>query len=236
MNILFDLDGTLLPITNSNFENFYYPAISSHLNKYGYDPKACLYALKKGLKAMYEDKENLSNYDKFVEVFLANSNFQHSEFDKLFNQFYGKDFYNLEKYLPAKNYSSSLINKLKNHNLILATNPLFPKRAQQTRIELAGLDENSFSYITMMENSHYLKPNPLYFQEILEKNNLKSNEVIMIGNDYQEDYLPCKKLGIRCILIKDFIMNHEGVDLSELELYSFKELESNLENILISKK
>ena len=49
MNILFDLDGTLLPLTSGDFENYYYPAIGKHLNTYGHDVKTVMKALEKGI-------------------------------------------------------------------------------------------------------------------------------------------------------------------------------------------
>jgi FMN phosphatase YigB (HAD superfamily) len=49
------------------------------------------------------------------------------------------------------------------------------------------LYEDDFDYITSYENSNYTKPNPMYFQILLDEFNLKPEEVILFGNNEYED-------------------------------------------------
>ena len=70
-----------------------------------------------------------------------------------------------------------------------------------TRLGFVGLTEKDFDYISSYEISHHSKPNPKYFQEILDNNNLKADEVIMFGNSESEDYEPATVCGIECYLI-----------------------------------
>ena len=55
------------------------------------------------------------------------------------------------------------------YNLILATNPIFPRIATLNRIKWAGLDPDDFIYISTYENSHYSKPNIKYYEEIMKQ-------------------------------------------------------------------
>ena len=96
------------------------------------------------------------------------------------------------------------IDRMRAHSIrrVLATNPLFPACAVEARLRWAGLRPEDFSYITTYENSTYCKPNPAYFQEILEKTGLYAEQCIYIGNDAVED-LPARQLGIPTFLLTD---------------------------------
>jgi FMN phosphatase YigB (HAD superfamily) len=71
-----------------------------------------------------------------------------------------------------------------------------------------GLKETDFDYITVYENSNYCKPNPAYFKMLLNKYNLKSDEVIVFGNNTYEDGEAALACGIKCYMVGDYIINH----------------------------
>ena len=114
---------------------------------------------------------------------------------------------------------------------VLATNPLFPHTATDNRMRWAGLKPEDFSFYTTYENSRYCKPNPKYYEEILQKLNLKPEECIMVGNDLEEDILPTEKLGMQGFLLTDFLINKEDKDISGYLQGDFTELIQYLENI-----
>ena len=103
--------------------------------------------------------------------------------------------------------------KARGLRLIIATNPLFPAAAQYNRVKWAGLDRDDFELITTYENSHYCKPNPAYYQEILDKQGLSADEVLMIGNDARED-TAAAQLGIPVFLVTDCLLNQHNLDIS----------------------
>ena len=92
---------------------------------------------------------------------------------------------------------------------MLATNPLFPAVATQSRVRWAGLEPEDFAWITTYENSRYCKPNPDYYREILDKLNLKPGECLMVGNDVQEDGAAAK-LGMPVFLLTDCLIQRGG--------------------------
>ena len=63
-----------------------------------------------------------------------------------------------------------------------------------------------FDYLTYYENSTYSKPNPKYFKSLLEKFNLKPEEVVLFGNNTLEDGDCSAACGIRCFLVKGNII------------------------------
>ena len=52
-------------------------------------------------------------------------------------------------------------------SLVLATNPIFPAVAVETRLGWVGLTGSDFDLVTTYENSRSSKPNPAYYQSIL---------------------------------------------------------------------
>ena len=79
---------------------------------------------------------------------------------------------------------------------ILATNPLFPAVATESRIRWAGLVPEDFLLYTTYENSRHCKPNPDYYWDIMNNLGAKPEECIMVGNDFDEDIFNHSVYGI----------------------------------------
>ena len=68
-----------------------------------------------------------------------------------------------------------------------------------------------------------MKPNPKIFQMMLSSLKIKPEEMLWIGNSYESDFLPAKKLGIKSLLI-DVKDDHKSVrerisNLNEVKNY-----------------
>ena len=111
--------------------------------------------------------------------------------------------------------------------VVLATNPIFPATATENRIRWAGLEPEDFLLYTTYENSHYSKPNPKYFEEILRETGRKPEECVMVGNDASED-TAAGALGIPVFLLTDCLINRQGADLSAYPQGGFPELKEYL--------
>ena len=67
--VLFDLDGTLLPMNMDDFMDTYFKALESRFETLGFDPekiKKCLWA---GTKAMVANEGYITNEECFWNVF-----------------------------------------------------------------------------------------------------------------------------------------------------------------------
>ena len=73
------------------------------------------------------------------------------------------------------------------YRLALATNPLFPAVATESRIRWAGLEPGDFELYTTYENTGYCKPNPAYYRDLLERLDCDAEDCLMVGNDVEED-------------------------------------------------
>ena len=67
------------------------------------------------------------------------------------------------------------------------------------------------------------KPNPAYYQEVLDKLGVDPKECLMVGNDVIED-VAAEKLGMQIFLVTDCLINKKGADISAYPQGTFADL------------
>ena len=225
MVILFDLDGTLLPMDQEVFTNAYFKKLSEHFAPYGYDPQELIDRVLRGTKAMVRNNGMVTNEAAFWEAFASGLGQKASEEKESFLAFYETEFNGLKALCGSDPSAKQTVQLLKenSHTIALASNPVFPLSAQIKRLKWAGLDENDFIYITSYENSHYCKPNPLYYREIAEKLQVRADDCIMVGNDSSED-MAAETAGMKVFLLTNCLQNKQRKDISKFPRGNFRQL------------
>lgn len=212
--VFFDLDGTLLSLNDEEFVKLYFKLITTKMVNYGFNIEELSKNLWAGNKLMYKNDGSKTNEEVFWNYFklvygedIINSK---DEFDK----FYTNEFKQINQCIKDNKISKEIVKHVRNNNLlcILSTNPLFPKDCTLTRMSYNELYESDFDYISSYENSCYTKPNPLYFQEILNKFNLKPEEVILFGNNEFEDAWCANQSGIKTYLIDEYLIESDKLE------------------------
>lgn len=223
--ILFDLDGTLLPMDQDRFIQSYLGRMAKKLAPHGYDPDLLIKALWKGTGAMVKNDGTQSNEDLFWSVFNSMHGKNCRTDEPLFNDYYLNEFQQVAGDCGFDARAAEAIRQIKamGYHVALATNPLFPAIATHSRAKWAGLDIRDFDLITTYENSRFCKPNPEYYREILATLGLKPENCVMVGNDVSEDMM-ARDLGIRVFLLTDCLINKENKDISQYPHGSFPEL------------
>ncbi len=194
--LFFDLDGTLLDLSDENFEKVYaYEA--AMIFKDIIDPKIFVKLLIESTVEMMKSRGEKLLIDVFYEFFCPKVGLKEDEVQNRFLRFYETSFDKLKLVSKRINGVPDLIRKLndRGYKLVLATQPFFYELATIKRIRWAGLEPDQFLYFTHIENSSVAKPNPLYFEQLANITKSKPEEILMIGNDYLYD-LSAKKLGI----------------------------------------
>jgi HAD superfamily hydrolase (TIGR01549 family) len=224
--VLFDLDGTLLPMDQDVFTKTYFGLLAKRMTAIGYEPDSLIRAVWKGTGAMLKNNGEMSNEAAFWETFAGLYPDRDIEADKPhFEAFYAHEFQEVSRICTLQPLAATLIRKLRerSYRLILATNPLFPPIATVSRIRWAGLEPEDFVFFTTYENSSYCKPDPRYYQEILDRFSLKPEECLMVGNDVTDD-MAAAKLGMQVFLLTDCLINKEERSLTPYHQGSFSAL------------
>ncbi len=214
--ILFDLDGTLLPMEQEVFARAYFQGLCRAAYPHGYEPTSLSKTILAGTAAMVKNDGRMLNKDAFWEQFAKTYGVEALADAPIFDAFYQKEFQEIQKLCGFQPQAAELIRRLKRNGLriILATNPLFPAIATESRIRWAGLQPEDFVYITTYDNSRHCKPNLDYYRDILEHIQTAPEECLMVGNDVEEDMV-VQQLGMQAFLLTDCLINKHNADISQ---------------------
>lgn len=213
--ILFDLDGTLLPMDQDTFANAYIKGLAAAAEPAGYSPLLLSAAIMAGTSAMVKNSGGETNEDVFWRVLEKTYGEVPQKDRQIFDAFYATDFQTIRDVCGFEPKAAELIRyvKGKGYRVALATNPLFPCVATESRIRWAGLDPEDFELRTSFETSHYCKPNLNYYKEILERLQVSPEECLMVGNDVADDMVT-EQLGMKVFLLTDCLINKNDADIS----------------------
>lgn len=223
--ILFDLDGTLLPMDNAAFTKGYFKLLAARLAPLGYEPEKLVDAVWSGTAAMVKNDGSQNNESAFWKRFSEIYGEKVLGDLPVFENFYATDFQQAKAMCGFNPKAAEAVRTARELGLrvALATNPIFPAIATESRIRWAGLQPEDFELYTTYENIGYCKPNPAYYQELLDRLNESPERCLMVGNDVAEDMI-AEKLGMQVFLLTDCIINKEEADISVYPRGGFDEL------------
>ncbi len=229
--VLFDLDGTLLPMDQDVFAEAYFGGIAKKVAPLGYEPKKLVQTIWAGTAAMVKNTGECSNEKAFWKVFSSVYGEISLSHIPAFDEYYRSDFKNVKDVCGFTPKASEVIRLCKEKGLqtVLATNPLFPRIATESRIRWAGLATNDFELYTTYENSCYCKPNPDYYIDIIKKIGVTPQECLMVGNDAHEDMI-ASTLGMKVFLLTDCLINKINADISKYPHGDFDDLIDFIKN------
>ncbi len=230
--VLFDLDGTLLPMDQDCFVESYFRLLARKLAPRGYDPKELIDGIWSGTKAMIRNNGARNNEEAFWADFTARFGPEAREDLPFFDEFYRADFLQVQQVCGFHPDAANAVHTLQEKGLrvILATNPIFPAVATENRIRWAGLEPADFELITTYENSRFCKPNPAYYKDILSSRSLRAEECLMVGNDVAEDMV-ARELGMEVFLLTDCLINKPNADINSYPHGGFPELLERLNEL-----
>lgn len=210
--VLFDLDGTLLPMDYDRFEKAYFRGLCAAVPEL--PPDKLIAAVWGGTKAMMKNDGSRSNRKAFAEVFMAQSGIDYYASEERFLRFYETDFQKCAAVCDITDLSRKLVEILqaKGYLVAVATNPIFPEIATHSRLRWLGLDPAQFPLVTTFENSSFAKPNPDYYRDVCARLGVEPADCVMIGNDAEEDGCAAG-LGMEMVLVTDCLLNRKNLPL-----------------------
>ena len=230
--VFFDLDGTLLPLDQDLLTENFFTLIAKKFASFGYEPNTLIKAIKHAAEAMKKNNGLRTNEAVFWEDYTSSFGDQARSHKPLFTDFYKNEYQKLKE-ICGYNYKMAQIVKAQREKGLrvgLATNPLFPAIATESRIRWAGLEPEDFDFYTSYENIGFTKPNLGYYRELARRTKVAASECLMIGNDVEDDMI-ADQLGMRVFLLTDCLINNKGDDLSEFPHGDLAEMQSFLSKI-----
>lgn len=223
--ILFDLDGTLLPMDIELFEKGYFKGLCEAITELS--SKEVIASVWEGVKAMVKNDGSVTNREAFAKAFTEAAGMDYYENEERFLEYYRVGFQECAKVCGITDVSRKIVETLqkKGYTVAIATNPIFPEIATYSRLRWLGIDPESLSLVTTFDNSHTAKPNPAYYQEVCDKLGVKPEDCIMIGNDVEEDGCAAT-LGIEVKLVTDCLLNTKKLPMDSFE-------QGSLEDVLV---
>ncbi len=198
LTLLLDLDDSLLKTNQAAFVPAYFQALSTKLFPQ-LDPGLVARALVAGTNAMNQNEDftrTLKNV--FNDVFYPMLGLEMGAHDTEIEAFYDEVFPTLQTITSKNPDAQSFIEwaKARGHRIVIATDPLLPRKATHHRVRWAGFDPAEFDLISVFEDFHFSKSFPAYYAEVLGRVGWQEGPVIMVGNDMGRDILPAKRLGL----------------------------------------
>ena len=232
--VLFDLDGTLLPMDQKIFTKAYFGRLIRRICPLGYTPETFLTAMQAGIDAMVENDGSRANESAFWEAFAAVCGESVLEHLPIFERFYEEEFDEIAGSCGHSPKAAETVRALtaRGIRVALATNPLFPRIATQKRIRWAGLEPEDFEFYTTYEDIGYCKPNPDYYRAVLRRAGLDAADCLMVGNDVAEDMTAGAQAGLRGFLLTDCLINTPGADVNDYPHGGFDELNEYIKSLL----
>lgn len=235
--LLLDLDGTVLDIDMDSFLREYMGALAQKFS-FLLPTKEFITRIWEATVAMTGNLDpGVTNREAFNARFFPVAGRSEEELEPLFYEFYRDDFPRfgyLTRQMPgARECLEAAL--AAGWELVIATDPLFPRIAIEERLRWAGVSDLPFRLVTSYENMHFCKPHVQYFQEILTRIDRRPEQSLMVGNDLIQDF-GCRKLGIKTFLLdqgrvigerETFQPDFAGTFADLLELVKYGPLNAN---------
>ena len=181
---------------------------------------------------MIKNDGTCRNEDAFWNLFTGIYGKQALEHLPVFDDFYHNEFQRVQAVCGHNPHAAEVIALVQQKGLrvALATNPIFPAVATQSRIRWAGLTPEAFELYTTYENSRFCKPTLAYYRDILDRMELRPEECLMVGNDVSEDMV-ARELGMQVFLLTDCVINKNDQDISVYPHGGYPELLEHIRNL-----
>lgn len=205
--VLLDLDETLLRNPPDTFANAYMKGLVQTLLRDLPQLEATQVqgAIGKGIEAVMHNQIPLqTNAETFYAAFLHALQLEATDINVSIQRF-------LQEVHPALADLTATIGiapkalqwlHANDYATAIATHPVFPQQATAQRLEWAGLRTAQPWLVTVLDNVHFSKPNPAYYEEVLSRIGFEPDEALMVGDDWEADIVPAAAAGLNTFWIR----------------------------------
>jgi FMN phosphatase YigB (HAD superfamily) len=205
--LLLDLDDTLLDNHVETFLPAYLQALSRELAPF-VEPKRLVNTLLAATQKMVKNnRPECTLKDVFDQAFYPALEIDSSVIQGVLDQFYAQVFPTLKRLTSPRPEAIQMVEQAfaRGYQVVIATNPVFPRTAVLQRLEWAGLptDKYPFALVASYEKCHFAKPYPAFYAEIMARLGWPEGPVVMVGNDLQNDITPARLFGLPTFMLRE---------------------------------
>ncbi|MGB0385158.1 MAG: HAD family hydrolase [Ardenticatenaceae bacterium] len=204
--LLLDLDDTLLHNSMKDFLPNYFRALMAAVVD-DVAPEPFLDALRYATRQMMTNTDPLiTNQGVFWEAFTPRLGADRERLEWVLNRFYEESFPALASTTAPMAGAQALIDAAKGAGwqVVVATNPIFPRLAIEHRIRWAQLDESAFDLITSYENMTSTKPHSSYYSQIADMLGVPTQNCVMAGNHLSNDIVGAAAVGMKTFWVRTY--------------------------------
>lgn len=200
ITLLLDLDDTLIDNDINVFLPGYLKALGAHLDRRVPAARMVPQLLSATAKMVANNDPSRTLEEVFDADFYSKLGVTKEDFADSLTDFYERVFPSLSYLTRPRPQAVALVEAAfeRGWEVVIATNPLFPRRAIEHRLDWAGLPVTRypFSLVTSYEHMHFAKPSTAFYAEVLARAGWPNHTVAMVGNSLEDDLLPAGNLGI----------------------------------------
>ncbi len=217
LTLLLDLDETLLDSNIDIFLPAYFKKLAGFLAQW-VEPERFIKELLIGTNLMNQnERPDLTLEQVFDQYFFPAIGVDRAVLQPAIERFYDEVFPSLKEFSAPRPEAVAMVECAfeRGWRVVIATNPLFPRKAIEHRLRWANLppEKYPFTLITTYETSHFSKSVSAYYPEILGNLGWPSDPVVMVGDDPLMDVDSASKAGLPVFWVRP-----EGKSLPELAL------------------
>lgn len=202
--VLFDLDGTLLDVDIELFWRRYFDRLGQFFKDLA-DPASFVASVREATGVMLRNIDpDRTNKEVFWDYFQARLGIPSETLAPRVEAFYEEEFPKLKDYTERVPLARDVVETALGLGVpvVIATNPVFPRKAIEHRLQWAGIADLAYAMVTSYEFMHACKPRREYYEEIAHLLGVSTERCLMVGNDEEND-IPAEELGMRCFLVVD---------------------------------
>lgn len=224
--VLFSPDGTLLRCDERALADEYLRLATAYFDElWGASRSACLLAEAQRALAAPRDAQT-TNSSLLAETLAAAAGRDPQDIHAAFDAFYTAHLPALRDSVRPAAAAVEVIALAQQQGLdiVIAANPLHPAAAVRQRLAWAGLPDSTEDYalVTGSDNTHFVKPDPAYYAEIVARIGVEPDEAIMVGSSLVDDVRPAAAARLRTYHIGAGVQDDSAADgvgsLAELAL------------------
>jgi FMN phosphatase YigB (HAD superfamily) len=209
--VLLDLDDTLLRLETQQFVERYVQTLEALIQeRYAAVGEAGIAVGKAMRAAIRATIDNLdptqTNRQVYADVLSRRIGLPLEALQSIFDEFHAGAYQTLSGHVTPIPVAPGLVRRLFEMGLavVIATNPLFPLAAVLTRMAWGGLGAPPAPYalVTNMDDMHFTKPSPHYYEEILARVGVEADEAIMVGDSFMYDIAPAARAGLNTFWVE----------------------------------